>query len=416
MTLLRKTFTLALGEGAARVFGVIVYVVIARMLGVEGFGVFSFAMSIALIAMVGIDMGQNAHAGRVISRADGQPTHVYLRMTVNKFAMGAVATGVVSLVMWALNTPPEIIASTALLMGWATMMTAVEGIRAVLRALDNMVADSMITSLESAGRAVAVLVAAAFGVGVVGFAVAFLVEATVASVVAFWVVSNRVRLVPSRAEWVESGLFLRGSLGIGLVSLTTMGFYRIDQVFVLPLAGPTESGLYGAAARIAFTATTAGILVVYAAYPRMAAAFSDRERFARQFASAARLGGLVGIGVAAAIALLAGPLMNLFFGPSYSEAVVLLRILSIAVAINAVTLVASSTANALHRERRVLPRVVVLVVLVSVANLLLVPIYGAYASAWISAVGEVLLAASILHVSWDRLRLSPRTPAEETGC
>ena len=416
MTLLRKTFTLALGEGAARVFGVIIYVVIARTLGVEGFGVFSFAMSISLLAMVGIDMGQNSHAGRMISRANGENTHLYLRMSINKVVLGVRVTGVASLIMWLLGIDPEIIASTALLMGWATMMNIVGGIRAVLRALDNMAADATIASLESALRAGMVVLAAALGAGAVGFSAAFLIEATIASVVAFAVVSRKVRLVPSKVEWNESGSFLRGALGVGLVSMATIGFYRVDQVFILPLAGPTESGLYGAAARIAFTATTAGVLIVFAAYPRLAAALSDRDLFLRHFSSAVRLSGVVGVSVAAAIALFAKPLMGLFFGPAYADAVVLLRILSIAVGVNALTLVANSASNALHRERRVLPRVLTLVVLVSVANLLLVPRFGAYASAWISAVGEVFLFASILQVSWDRLRPSPNTPAEETGC
>lgn len=416
MTLLRKSFTLMLGEGAARVFGVIVYVVVARSLGVQGFGVFSFATGIAMITLSVIDMGQNAHAGRIISRKGEEQTHLYLRMTINKLGIGVAAIAVVVLVLWVFGSSTEVIASTALLMGWSTAMGAVEGLRAILRALGNMAGDSIITSTESAGRVIAVLFMAVMGAGTVGFSLAFFVEATVAAVVSFVIVSRRIPLVPTALQWTRSKKFFIDSLGIGLVSIATIGFYRIDQVFVLPLAGETASGLYGAAARIAYTAVVPSGMVILAAFPRLSATYTNYDEFRVEFRSAARLASMVGAGVCVVILALAQPMIHILFGPSYAGAVVLLRILALTVGVHALTYLAFSTANAAHRERRVLPRVIVLLVLISVANLVLVPRYGVLASAWISVVGEVLLAGALLHVSWDLIRPGSRTNVEETGC
>lgn len=403
MTLLKKTLTLALGEGTARALGVFTYVVIARALGVEGFGVFSFATSISLVALIAIDMGQNKHAGRLVSRSGGRLTHVFLRMTLNKLGIGLAVTVVAAAVMTAAGMSRESILTTVLLVGWATALNAVESLRAILRALDRMAADSMITSLESFGRFAVVLTAAWLGAGVVGFGLAFFIEALISATLAYAVVSRRVRLVPSAVEWAESRSFLRSSAAIGFVSIATIGFYRIDQMFVLPLAGETASGLYGAAARVAFTATVAASLVNAAAYPRLAAVFEKPTEYRRQLISTLWLSGIAGFLVAVTLFALAGPIIRLLYGEGYADSVGLLRILSIAIIFNAFVIVGLNSSNSLHREKRVFPVVAGLLGIVCVANLLLVPIHGALASAWISVGGEIVLSVLLMWTVRDKL-------------
>jgi|GEM_PF-4819394 len=403
MNLLRKFMTLALGEGAARALGVITHVVIARSLGVEQFGVFSFAMSIAVIAMVVTDMGQNANITRIISRAGGGKTHLYARATANKLGIGALATVLVTGVMLLAGASGQVVGTIALMMGWASVMGAVEGARAVMRARETMAGDAAITSFESVMRAVATVIAALLGASVVGFGAAFFAEACITAAIVFAVLRGRVRLVPTAEEWKASRTFLREAAGIGLVAIATIGFYRVDQVFILPLAGEAQSGLYGAAARVAFTATAGTSLVAMAVSPRLAAAYRDRAAFGRSAWNAIALAAGAGLLAAVALAVLAEPVMVLLFGVEYAEGAVLLRILAFAVAVKAVGSIGMSCANALHRERKALPRVVVLVVLIALANLVLVPMYGALASAWISVVGELLLMAALLTLSWDML-------------
>ncbi|MDO9108366.1 MAG: oligosaccharide flippase family protein, partial [Coriobacteriia bacterium] len=267
MSLLRKATTLAFGEGLARVFGVVVYVLIARELGVAGFGVFSFAMGTALLAGVVIDMGQNSHLGRTIPGGGHEHAHLYARMTFNKLLFGLAITGAAFLLMKLLGVDSETVYVTLLMFGWVTLLQIVEGMRAVMRALGWMAADSIINALESAGRLLAVLVAAWLGAGLVGFGMAFLAEAAIAGIVGLALVSRRVRLIPTAQEWAANASFAREAAALGLVAIASAGFYRLDQVFILPLAGESASGLYGAAARVVFTATVSSILIAQAAYP-----------------------------------------------------------------------------------------------------------------------------------------------------
>lgn len=382
----------------------IIYAVIARAMGVAQFGVFSFAMSIAIVAMVVIEMGQNRHASRVIARSGGDFTHVFIPMTLNKFVIGAALAVGVNVVMTLGRMSPEAIWTTTALIGWATILGAVDSARAILKAVDRMGADSVINAAESLGRLVAVAAVLLLHGGIIGLGLAFLAEALVAAVAVFIVVSRQVQLVPRKGQWVDPRAFLRESVGIGLAAIASAGFYRIDQVFVYPLAGEVESGLYGAAARVAFTAVVAAGLVSQAAFPRLAAVYEEHAAYRRELLSAIRLAVMVGGSAALAVFVFAKPVIVLLYGEAFADAVVMLRVLTLAVAVNGFTGIALNSAHALHREKKVLPRVLAMVAVVSALNMVFVPRYGAIASAWISAVGEALLAGSILWVSRDRIR------------
>lgn len=405
--LIKRTFTLALGEGAARALGVVIYAIIARAVGVSQFGVFSFAMSVAIVALVVIEMGQNRHASRMIAHAQGRYTHVFLPMTLNKFVIGVAVAALVHLVLRLGGMGAEAVWCTTALIGWATLLGTVDSVRAILRSIDRMGTDSIINAAESAGRLLAVVIAVILGANVVGLGLAYMAEALVASVLAFVLVSRTVQLIPKAGEWIDPRSFLRGSVGIGLAAMASTGFYRIDQIFVLPLAGEVASGLYGAAARAAFTAVVAAGLVCQAAFPRLAASRDSHNEYRKELLSAIRLAVLVGGSAAVAIFLLAEPIIVLLYGEGFEAAVPMLQVLSLAVAFNGFTGIAVNSAHALHREKKVLPRVVTLVIVVSTLNLIFVPRYGAMASAWISAFGELLMASSILWLSRDRLSTRP---------
>jgi O-antigen/teichoic acid export membrane protein len=95
MSLLRKTFVLGLGAGAARLLGAAILVLLARVLGVERFGIFGYAMSVALLLEVVIDMGQSVNVARLVAR-DERSGSAFGELALNKLALtavGALAAG-----------------------------------------------------------------------------------------------------------------------------------------------------------------------------------------------------------------------------------------------------------------------------------------------------------------------------------
>jgi O-antigen/teichoic acid export membrane protein len=296
---------------------------------------------------------------------------------------------------------------------WAGFLSLLDSERAVGRSLGMFAGDSIVNSLESVGRVLAVGAAWALGLGLAGYAGAFALECAVAAVAFYAVLSRRVRLAPPRLSLSGSLRFLRASLPLGLTGIAFVGFYQVDQVFVRALAGAEANGLYAAATRVVFAANTLGSLVVMAAYPDLARLRDDVAGFRQRCAQMLGLAAGIGAAVAAVTVLLAGPIVAILYGPGFAGTEPLLRVLAPIVLMDAVVVGAVYAGNALGRERRVLAVVAAMFAVNILANAVLVPVFGALAAAWVSTLGEVALAAALLAVCWDRLVLpAPRLEAD----
>jgi O-antigen/teichoic acid export membrane protein len=403
-SVLNRALKLSVGEGGARLIGVATFALLARALGVSDFGTFSFALSTALLLGVLVDMGQNVHLGRVVARDSETGATAFPRVVLNKLVLAAGVLLAVWLVLPVFGFNAEERAMVVIMGMWAASLSILDSLRAIARATYHVWHDATVNTLESLGRLVAVLLAWALGASLIGYGIAFVIEASLAAVLFYSLLRRRVRIGSRLTDFVRHKTFLRESATVGVVALATAGFYRIDQILVQGIAGPAENGLYGAAARIIFTATAASVLVVMAAYPEMASSASQPREYVGALRRA--LGLAVGASTAVALVLLvfAGPIVRLLLGAEFAGAVPLVRVMSGVVIFNSFAVVGLYSASSLGRERRSLVVVVVMLCLSVLAALVVIPRYGALGAAWVSTLGELGLAAGLMVVSMDMIR------------
>lgn len=405
-SLLGRTAILASGAGVARMLGVAVFILLARALGVDRFGIFGFAMSVALLLEVIIDMGQSSHVGRIVARGSDRAQR-FGALIANKSVLACIAAVAAGCASFAAGRGWDETLAVSLMVLWAGALSVLDSLRSIARSLGLMTADSVVNGGESLGRLVGVAAAWVLGAPLAGYALAFAVECSLAAIVFYVWLARKVRLLPSRVEPAWAWRFLRESAPLGLAGIAFVGFYQIDQVFVRTLAGSAENGLYGAAVRVVLAATGLAALVVVAVYPDLSRYRDDARAFRRHVLAALRLGFSFAAPAAVLIAVFAGPLIRILYGEAYAGSAALLRVLAPIVPLNAVVVTALYVGNALGREKRVLVVVMALLGVNVVANRMLVPSFGAAAAAWISTVGEFAMAAGLLSVSWDRLAARP---------
>lgn len=409
MSLRKKTLVLGVGEGAARLLGVLIYALLARALTVAEFGVFSAAMTTALLVGVIVDFGQNAHVGRVAAREQTDGAGVLRAALVNKAVSGLLIAmlAVAGASLLKVDTTEARVLGVMVI--WAALLSMLDTLRVFMRARGLMGVDSIVNGGESALRVAAVASAWALGAGMVGFSAAYAVASAIAFVAFALFVRNRYRSdFASPFTGPGGARLLRRTLPLGLSALAMAGFYRIDQVFVRVLVGPEASAYYGAAARMVFTASILTTLVASASYPEMSRARGDRSRLRHVLVRSFALALAIGVSAALFLWLFAEPLLVLMFGEEYGIAAPLLRLLSGVVALNAVSTIALYAANSLELEKRVLLLISVLALSNVALNLLFLPVYGAVAAGYVSLGGEMLLAAGLLLLSVRGYRAQPR--------
>lgn len=403
MSLLRRSAVLLSGETAARALGVLLYALLARQLGVARFGILSLGMTVALIAGTVVDLGQTAHAARSVARAPATAWQTVQMLIRNKTVLGLVTCVVVAVGLPLAHFSHAETAVAVAMTAWAAILSVFESERALLRSLGMHKRDAAANSSESLLRVLLVLGVAVFTGTLFGATAAFVVEATVAVVILTILFRG---WVPRLEEAVaERGVrFLRGSIPIGVGAIALAFFYRIDQAFVTGIAGAVANGLYGAAARIAFTANVVAQIVVAAAYPELASLHAEPAAFRRALWRALIAALTASAVAAAAVAVFAGPIIHVLYGSKFAGAVPLLRVLSLTVLFNGVSALGLYSAVALQRERRSLALILVLTPLVVIGYYEAVGRYGAVGAAWVSVAAEIALAIGLLALSFDRLQ------------
>ncbi len=418
MGLIRKSLTLLLGEGAARALGILSFALLARFLSLEDFGTFSFAMSTALMLAVLIDMGQNSHLTRLTAKDPRSIGPSLARAILNKTAVGIVVVILTGAVLLAFDFSGGEVRLVVLMGGWATLLSMLDSMRSVARAMGKMSLDSLINGLESLTRLIAIVLAWVCGVSLEGYAMAFILEAAVACVVFAAILTRAVDVSILGHKPHDMPRLLGDSWTLGIMGVAMAGFNRIDQVLIQGIAGSGENALYGAAARVAFTATVGASLVLMAGYPELSgAAARGSSAYPHALRRVLVLSGGVGIVAAIVVVLAAEPIVGLLYGADYTAAIPLLRVLALVVAANSITIVGVYSASALGRERLAVLVAFGMIAVNVVSNLVVIPRYGVLGATWVSAVGEVVLAAGMLWISRDLLLLgNQRTGAVSGAC
>jgi O-antigen/teichoic acid export membrane protein len=356
-----------------------------------------------MVLGVAIDMGQNVHLGRLVAREAGEASSSLLHVVRVKPPMTVVVAVAAGGVVLLLGGGWQEAAVVALMTVWAGVLSVLDSLRAVARALGRFTQDSWVNGLESLLRLGAILVAWALSADSVGYAAAFVVEAALA-VVAFWVYLDlKVPTVGSELDLRDALSFLRDAAPLGVSALVLGGFYRLDQVLVRALAGGAANGLYSAATRLAFTAMVPTILVGLAIYPDLARSHEEPGEFASSLRRGLVMGTLGGVAAAVALFVLSDSLVSLLYGSAYQEAGSLVRILCLVVGAHGVAVVGITAANALGRERRVALVVGLCTALGLGLDALWLPSNGALAAAWVSAASEIVLGVLLMWILRDAI-------------
>ncbi|QYG93307.1 oligosaccharide flippase family protein [Iamia sp. SCSIO 61187] len=301
-----------------------------------------------------------------------------------------VAGTVVSLVMvvlYRMGSEHTLVVPVA--MGFGLVSTSIHStVTAALRGLGHVVPDAV----NEVGSRLLVLglgsLLLANGAGLAAAASVFAV-ADVASALVLTRWARRV--VHTRDVAIPKEIYsIRVLAPMGLALLVSSLHTRID-VWLLAWISSTEvTAHYAVPARVAegllLPAAVGGALVL----PLTSAASTRLERGRRALAYVAALAGFVGAG-AGAVALVAGPLLRVAFGETYSADGDVLAVLALA-AVPAAIGVGLTPVMAIHARRALVACMGSALVVNLVLNLVLVPGWDEMGAAWATVASMTLLA------------------------
>lgn len=383
-------------------------VLLARFLGPEGYGVYSFAYSLVWILAVPAEAGLPNLIVRETARGMAQDRPDIVR---GAWQWAGQVVAVISLALVLVAGPIILLGKRTggsvegITLAWALALVpllALGNLRgAALRGLKRVVAGqlpefvirpALFASLLagaglvfgphlSASQAMSLQVWAALGAFVIG---------------AWMLRRDTPRNVSQARPFVEPRSWLASSLVFALISGFQIINKQVSTIIVGLFEPPGQVGIYRVAVQVATLASFGLLAVNTVVAPRFASLYSlgNMDRLQRLVTASARVILAVNIFLTALFVVLGKPFLTLVFGPAFAAAYLPLLILLVGQMVNSATGAVSFLLNMTGHERQTAYGMAAAAGLNVVLNFILVPVWGIEGAA---------AATSISMIGWNVL-------------
>lgn len=257
----------------------------------------------------------------------------------------------------------------------------------------------------------AVIAITARGGGMIPLATAFV---AVLALVQWTQALLAVRIAPPRLRGSTKLWRTLAHVGIpvGLGTMLTVAYARVDQLLVFELAPHhSEAGIYGAIYRVLDQAGFVPAAVMTTLFPIISAAHpSDPLRVRRLVQLAIDYLATISLPVLAFTTAAAHPLIHLLFGAAYDRGANAMPALMAAYVVICFGYISGNMIVATNLQRRYVTYALVGLIVNVGLNLMLIPLYGYLAAAWITLLTNVVVIVPALRAVMRELdmRISPR--------
>ena len=406
------------GEGASRLLGFLTAAVLARRVGVDGFGQIGFATAILAYGMVITDFGLVSLGTREMARDKsraqqlaGSVLSLRLALAVSAAILMVAFAAVLpkpASVKWLLSAYALAAVAQSVLLEWVFIGAEQTAWVSFSRVATNLSYFVLVLQLVRSPRQI-LLVPVSFAVAMVAGVLMLLVVFA-----RHW---HRPTLNFDLREWRR---LLTSAWPIGMGTVVSQLHVNFGMVGLGLLTTDIQTGIYAAAYRLVFFFMTLD-RIFYTVFLPAATRYvaQQRERLATLTGTATRLVLAVALPLCLGLAILAQPAVTLVFGRSYASAAPALRVLVWFLLLSMLNSLTGYTLIAAGLERRFLRNITIGATFSLVLNVAGILTMGALGAAGATVIGEGIIlffmAADFLKLVRPQLGISTLVPVMATG-
>ena len=401
------------GEATSRVFGFLTTAVLARRLGLDGFGQIGFAAAVMAYGVVFTDFGLVTVGTRSVARDSSRAQDLVGNLAPLRLLFGLGAAAATVLIALVLPKPVTVklllvlyagaVVVQSVMLEWVFIGAEKLGFVSLPRVVTNCAYFALVLTLVRSPANV-LLVPVAFSTAtLLGALVLFL-----AYVPRFGVPKFRF----STGAWRE---LVRSAWPVGAASLLTQVHVNLGLILLGLAATFQQTGVYNSAYRLVFFLMTLDRVFYTVFFPVVSRLLKDQPgRLAELVGTAFRVVLALSIPFCVGAFMLARPILELVFSTEYANAFPVLRILVWFLPLSMFNSLAGYTLLAAGSERQFLRNTAIGVGAAVVFNVVAIPLAGSTGAALAIVAGEATLLAlmgrGLLKMVGPRLGLRTLAP------
>ena len=380
----------AAADVGSKLISVGLFVVMARILGDEAFGSFTFGLSFAALVTVLAGFGQDAILTREVARDRRRVDEYFANTVAIKLVLALPVIGIavlgLSLVNMASSTRIVAILISIAILAELLATTCF----AVFQAFERLGFLPVVIISQRLFTTAVGIAAMAAGAGIEAVAAIYLAGSLLALAIATWLLFRaivRPRLGIDTARWWP---LMRVAFPVGVALVFQVTLFRVDASILQIFEPERVVGDYGAAYRLFESPLFISWAVAAAVYPVLSrlTELNDLRTVAER---SLKLAVATALPVALGAAILAGPLVKLLYGSDFDSSARVLTILAPTIVLYSFNHVAGVLVLARNRQRWLAWIYGTMALENVAANFGTIPSYGMTAAAVNTTVTEALL-------------------------
>ncbi len=398
-TVAKNTFWLFVSNFGGRLLKAVAIIYGARVLGTAGWGVFSYAITLAGFFTLFIDPGINSLVLRDAAKSSGEEKG---SLIATALFMKIVLVILVSLIVIFIAPFFSTLPGAKILLPIVTLVIVFDTFReffsSVIRSMEKMEWEAGIFLLTNLGIMTAGLIFLRIRPTPVSLSWAYVVGTGIGAVTATIVIrpylsrlfSNFSIIVAKKIVFSAWPFAVAGALGILLTNT--------DVLIISWLRNASDVGIYSAAIRIIQILYIIPSILQYSTLPLLARlANTSSEKFRRGLEQTLSIIFMLSIPIALGGAILSGQIMQFIFGQSYAAGSTAFRILMLTMCVDFPAAIISAALFSYNSQRSLIVASGIGGIVNVVLDLILIPRFGLAGSATATLIAQILLNWYLWH-------------------
>jgi len=374
----RNTGVTVAGRAASMTATVVFTALFSRHVGVEGFGQYAYALSLATLLGGLCGFGLDSLAIRELVRFPQESARIIGRSLFLQLLLSVLCLGGLTIFFTFIHRDLTLLA-VSLIVGAYTFLD-VSGLLviSVFRAREVMRYEAAAVVIGNVALIVLTIAGIALHLGIRGVLALVAASYVIKFVVVVWYARTRCGVGSLAPELRPSTHPLRAGLPFFVSSAGNTLYGSYPRLMLAAFVAIPVVGLYAAAERIiALVAVVTGILdiVIYPIFARRLE--SSREAFVRTYQQVTDFTLVIGLVIGLGVACLLPEIIRILFGSAYAEAVPIGILLVPSVAMSTLGYVSARAMFVLHHEKMMSIATACTALAGIVISFVLVPVYGA---------------------------------------
>ncbi|MCB0259998.1 MAG: flippase [Calditrichae bacterium] len=387
--IIKNSFFLTGGNVVAKALNLVLLLILTRMLGREGFGLYSFAFAYVMLFLLFTHLGLNTYLVREIAKDKSSgPEHIALTLPL-VLICSLLTAALVNGIAWMVNWSGQERLIIAVFSGYMIFDALGRYLFSIFRAYERMAYEALVYMTERAGLLIVTLIGWQLNWRLESL-VAWFTLIMVLKLLLAWYFVHR-HFFPLKLRWngSEALAMLRQAYPFALVGIFGAMSMRIDTIMLKVFHSADAVGLYNTGRKLVESLAFIPENIAFAMFPALSVLFlSDPKKFQETFTRILQYMLIIALPLTIGSYLLAPRFIELLFEPEFARSYIALQWLSLWLGILFLKYAFATTLNVVGKQHLFSLFAGISMVLNVVLNYLLIPQYDIGGAGFATVVSE----------------------------